>query len=122
MRRFSRTWWITLVFSSAVVGTTALLLLLAFTSWPIPKIVLAAWLMVICGDVVVALSMEAIAPTRIDIGPGEKNLKTDAPAEHATVLSGFEDSLHGRVSVRGETWRAVRVEEDSGGLPIGVRA
>lgn len=58
------------------------------------------------GDVVTALSMEAIVPTRVTIGPGERQSRHDLPAERALVASEFDDAGMGRVRIRGETWRA----------------
>jgi membrane protein implicated in regulation of membrane protease activity len=72
------------------------------------------------GDLAVALSMEAVAPTKVDIGPGEKTFVRDMPPERATVISGFDTSEHGQVSIRGESWQAVRALDDTGILSKGT--
>jgi len=68
--------------------------------------------LVAAGDFVTALSMEAVAPTRVAIGPGERRFAADDPKELATVVSGFTDSDVGKVRIRGETWSARLVSTD----------
>ena len=60
------------------------------------------------------------ARSKIDIGPGEKGLVGDRPSETTTVISGFDTSDRGQVSIRGETWQTVRAPDDSGSLPKGT--
>lgn len=105
-----------------VIGISAFLLLGNLTDWQTLKLVVAASVLTFLGDVVMAISMEAVAPTKVDIGPGEKNLVTDMPSESATVISGFDTSPQGQVLVRGEIWRAIRATEDSGILSKGTSA
>jgi membrane protein implicated in regulation of membrane protease activity len=64
--------------------------------------------------------MEAIAPTKVSIGPGEKHLDSDPASETATIMSGFDSISYGQVSVRGETWRAIRAPDDTGNLTTGM--
>ncbi len=119
MKRFSRIWWIAILFSSVIGGVTIFLLFAVLTDWSTPKIILVVSILTLIGDLIVALSMEAVAPTKVNIGPGERNTNTDLPSEFATVISGFKNSPQGQVSVRGETWRAIRAPEDSGSLSEG---
>ena len=103
-----------------VVGISAFLLLGNLTDWQTLKLMIAVGLLVFAGDLVMAFTMEAVAPTKVHIGPGEKVLATDKPREDAIVVSGFEDSSLGQVAIRGETWRAVRAPEDAGYLCVGA--
>lgn len=64
----------------------------------------------ILGDIVVAYSFEAIAPSKISLTPGERVRHDEEVSATATVESGFSASDEGRVVVRGELWRARHVE------------
>ena len=57
------------------------------------------------GDVILALLMQAVSPTRVTLGPGDRHRSDDPPGELGTVLADFE-SGSGKVSIRGEQWRA----------------
>ena len=120
MKRYSRIWWASVLLSSVVTGTTAFLLVIYLTEWSLPVILFAVGSAVFLGDVVLALSMEAIAPTRIAVGPGERYMETERSSDTAFVLSGFETSSRGKVSVRGETWQAIRAHDEVGNLPEGT--
>ena len=120
MRRYSRIWWVSVLLSSAVTGTTAFLLMIYLTEWSFPRILLTAGSVILLGDVILAFSMEAIAPTRIAVGPGERYMQADRSSDTAFVLSGFVTSSRGQVSVRGETWQAIRAQNDVGDLPEGT--
>ena len=121
MKRYSRTWWFVIFLSSVVIGGMTFLLLRYLTNWDSLQLILGVTVLAFLGDLLMAVSMEAAAPTKIDVGPGEKAFYNDALLETAVVISGFESSPHGRVSVRGETWRAVRASDDSGVLVVGTR-
>ena len=60
----------------------------------------------VIGDLLMALSFEAIAPEKITLGPGERYKRTDDLKEKASVVSGFSSSSEGKVRVRGELWSA----------------
>lgn len=120
MRRYSRLWWMSLLLSSVVTGSVAFLVLLNLTDWSIPKVVVVSGFFVLLGDLTLALTMEKVAPTKIAVGPGERYFHTDRSSDKAIVLSGFDASLHGQVSVRGETWQAVRAPGDRGELSEGM--
>jgi len=51
---------------------------------------------------------------------GDRQFDTDAPAELAVVVVGFDDTGKGRVRVRGETWRARQAENDRASLDPGA--
>lgn len=73
------------------------------------------------GDLVVALVYEAVAPTRVVIGPGDRLASHDPLHEPAVAIDGFEQSPHGRVRVRGEVWLARHVTVQVDGLRRGER-
>ncbi|HKL63083.1 MAG TPA: NfeD family protein, partial [Woeseiaceae bacterium] len=116
----SLTWWLVILPTSITVGGSSILLTSILTDWSLFARVAVAVLATSLADLAIAAWMEAIAPTRIHIGPGEKYLVSDTAAERATVISGFDPLPHGLVSIRGETWRAIRAPGDAGTLTIGM--
>jgi membrane protein implicated in regulation of membrane protease activity len=120
MGRYSLVQRIVIVLAVAPISIAAFALLHKLTDWGQPLIVVAAVLIGFVGDIVTALSMQAVAPTKVDIGPGEKSFSADSPSERAVVVSGFDDSGDGKVSIRGETWRAVHLSDISGPLTKGT--
>lgn len=104
-KRFSRDWWLAILVLTVGFGVVAFLILR-------DRGLHSGELLVYClgisflGDVVTALSMEAIVPTRVTIGPGDRQSRHDLPAERALVVSEFDDAGVGHVRIRGETWRA----------------
>lgn len=119
MNRFSRPWWITLAFSSVTVATVGYLVLGQLTDWTPTVRIFAVLGLTTVVDFTTAKWMESIAPTRVDIGPGEKALITDESAEIGRVVSGFEATRQGMVLIRGEIWRARQKEKDPDPLRIG---
>ena len=120
MRRYSILWWWLVLPTSVVVGVPAFLLAGQFTSLGFPGRIAVAVVVTFAADFAIAALMESVAPTRLNIGPGEKVLKSDIPAEQATVISGFGASACGKVSIRGESWAATRLAGDSGVLSEGM--
>jgi membrane-bound ClpP family serine protease len=114
-------WWWLVLPSSVVVGLPTFFLLGHFTGLEFLERIAVAMVATFAVDFAIAASMESVAPTRLHVGPGEKVLKSDMPAEQATVISGFDASARGKVSVRGETWMATRLAGDSGTLSEGMR-
>ena len=106
MQRYSRIWWLSILLSSAVTGGGSFVLLTLLTALPFEKILAISVLLVLIGDVVLALSMEAIAPTHVKVGPGDRRLDAELPSEPAFALTDFDESGRGQVSARGETWQA----------------
>jgi membrane protein implicated in regulation of membrane protease activity len=121
MKRFSVHWWAIILPTSIVVGVPAFLIAGFLTDWGVWERALAGLIAMLAADLAIAVSMEVVAPTRLDIGPGEKVLGSDPPAEEATIIGGFGGSSKGQVFVRGETWMATCVPEDSGVLSKGMR-
>ncbi|MEO1246189.1 MAG: NfeD family protein [Pseudomonadota bacterium] len=100
-----RAWWSVMLVSTAVIGLTVAFLLDRFTGLHKLGFLGALLFAMFVGDVLVALGVQKIAPTKISIGPGERATRSDLPAETATAISHF-DAGDGRVEVRGETWKA----------------
>jgi membrane-bound ClpP family serine protease len=120
MKRYSFTWWLVILPTSVTVGGTTILLTSNFTDWGVMALVVVGVVSTFLADLWIAASMEAIAPTKVSIGPGEKHLDSDLASEKATIMSGFDSISHGQVSVRGETWRAIRAPDDTGTLTTGM--
>ncbi|MBT8091578.1 MAG: NfeD family protein [Gammaproteobacteria bacterium] len=120
MKRYSFTWWLVILPTSVTVGGTTILLASTFTDWGVVALVAVAAASTFLADLAIAASMEAVAPTKVNIGPGEKHLSSDLASEKATIMSGFDSISHGQVSVRGETWRAIRAPDDTGTLSAGM--
>jgi membrane protein implicated in regulation of membrane protease activity len=120
MKRYSFTWWLVILPTSVTVGGTTILLASNLTDWSVMVLVAVAAVSTLIADLAIAASMEAIAPTKVSIGPGEKHLDSDLASEKATIMSGFDSISHGHVSVRGETWQAIRAPDDTGTLTTGM--
>lgn len=117
--RFSRRWWFIIGITTLVIGAAAFLVLRFATGLTLGQVVLYWLVATLVGDVITAISMEAVAPTRVTIGPGDRRLDTDFPAELALVDSTFDDSRNGRVRIRGETWWARQATDDMTSLEAG---
>lgn len=120
MKRYSILWWSVILPTSLIVGVPTFLLLGHFTDWGVLERVATAVAATLLADLTIAASMEAVAPTKVNIGPGERFLDSEIPGETATVIGGFGASAVGQVSVRGETWLARRVPQDTGELARGM--
>ena len=105
MRRFSRRWLAPILLSSVVTGGGSFVLLSLATDWPLTIVLAVSAALVLAGDIALALLMQAVSPTRITLGPGERQHITEEPKELGTVAANFRNR-RGQVSVRGETWRA----------------
>jgi membrane protein implicated in regulation of membrane protease activity len=120
MKRYSLLWWAVILPTSLVVGLPTFLVIGQLTDWAILQRIAVALVAILAADLAIAASMEAVAPTKIKIGPGERHLKSETPADTATVVSGFESSPYGRVMVRGETWLATRLPGETGVMSAGT--
>ena len=107
MKRYSGLWWASILLSSVVTGGGSLLLITTLTDLPIETAFKISIVLVLVGDVVLALWMQTVSPTHILVGPGDRRLKDDAPGELGTVIGDFENGS-GSVSIRGECWRAIQ--------------
>ena len=121
MQRYSRIWWLSILLSSVVTGGGSFVLLTLFTPLPIEKVLAISVLLILIGDIVLALSMEAIAPTHVKVGPGDRRLDAELPSEPAFALIDFDESGRGQVSARGETWQAQQSDETRGRIIAGDR-
>jgi len=97
--------------STIVIGLTTAYLLDRFTGLQKLGFLGVLLFVMFVGDVLVALGMQKVAPTKVSIGPGERATCDDLPAETATAIAHFDGNA-GRVSVRGESWNA-RTESTS---------
>lgn len=106
MKRYSVVWWLVVLPTSVIVGGSTFLLTGFLTEWSTLQQLAAALTLTIAADLAIAMRIQALAPSKVSIGPGERALKSDLPSETAVVVDGFVSSTQGVVTVRGETWRA----------------
>jgi len=118
--RFSRRWWLVIGATTLVIGAAVFLVLRYWTALALEQLILYWLIITFVGDVITAISMEAVAPTRVTIGPGDRQFDADHLAEVAVVVVGFDDAGQGRVRIRGETWRARQAETDRVSLQSGT--
>ena len=118
-KRFSLEWWSWLASGALVFGGCTGLFLYQQGSISGINFILLVVAVSFVGDLALALSFEAIAPTHVIIGPGDRVQRGSAVKETASIISGFENSAEGRVTVRGEIWAARFVSEDSCSLAVG---
>lgn len=119
--RFSRGWWLVIAATTTAVGVITIALLVLLTDLGLWQLAVVWAVITILGDVVMAISMEASAPVRVIVGPGDRRFDADDFREAAVVVSGFGDSSSGSVRVRGEIWRARRAETDRTPMKTGVK-
>jgi membrane protein implicated in regulation of membrane protease activity len=110
MRRFSSLWWASILLSSLVTGGGSFFLINALTDLPVETVIKISVVLILVGDIVLALWMQAVSPTRILVGPGDRRMKDDSTDEIGIVIADFEGGS-GNVAVRGERWRAVQAAE-----------
>ena len=120
MKRYSILWWSIILPTSVVVGLPTFFLVGHFSDWGISGRAAVALIATLTADLVIAASMEVVAPTKVNIGPGEKALRSGTLTEKATIISGFDSSPHGQVSSRGEVWLATRLPDDTDALSAGM--
>lgn len=118
-KRFSLEWWSWLANGAVVFGGCTGLFLYQQGSITGLNFVLLVVAGSFVGDLALALYFEAIAPTHVVIGPGDRIQRDSALKEQASVVSGFENSAKGKVRVRGELWDARWVSEESCSLAVG---
>ncbi len=120
MKRYSPIWWLVVLPTSVIVGGTTFLLSGYLTDWSFLERVFAAFFLTFAADVTIAAFNQTLAPTKVSIGPGERAMNSELSAETARVVAGFNASVDGRVSVRGEIWRATRIPGDTVRLTTGM--
>lgn len=105
MQRYSKRWLAPILLSSVVTGGGSFALLALLTDLPLTIVMAVSAALVFAGDVALAFLMQAISPTRVMLGPGDRRHKAEPPKELGMVATNFRDR-RGYVSIRGETWRA----------------
>lgn len=117
--RYSQAWWAVMGATTGVVGVAAAIFLWKQVDLQVGWLLLFWAAAVLVSDLITALGMEATAPSRVTIGPGDRRFDADEPVEVATVVSGFEGADSGMVAVRGETWTARQSAKDTTPLKPG---
>ena len=120
MKRFSLAWWLAILPTSILVGGGSFVLLEQVVAWSVQERIIAAALCAFAADLAIAAWIQSGAPTRIIFGPGERSGVAEPEPEIATVIAGFEGEPYGRVRVRGESWPALGLHDDTNDLSAGV--
>ncbi len=119
MQRYSRYWWAAVLLSSVVTGGGTFLLLMLLTDLSVERALKISVALVLIGDVILAIIMQAISPTHVKLGPGERWHDEESPKDVGVVKTRFENG-RGKISIRGETWHARQGEESEEELEIGA--
>jgi membrane protein implicated in regulation of membrane protease activity len=119
MQRYSSLWWASILLSSVVTGGGSFALLTLLTELSIEIVIAVSLALILTGDVILALLMQAVSPTRVTLGPGDRRRNNDPPGEIGTVMADFV-SGSGKVSIRGEQWRARQAPGCNGRLGAGT--
>ena len=101
------------------MGGGSFLLLSLLTDWPTLTVAKVSVVLIFAGDIVLALIMEAVSPTHVKIGPGDRRHHAEQPQELGKVIADFQ-GRQGRVSIRGETWRARQSADCAAPLEVGA--
>lgn len=101
------------------MGGGSFLLLSLLTDWATITVAKVSVALILTGDIVLALIMEAVSPTHVKIGPGERRHHAEQPQELGKVIAEFQGA-QGKVSIRGETWRARQASDCSASLEAGM--
>lgn len=118
MRGDWRLWLAPLLLSSVVTGGGSFALLALFTDLSLAVVIAVSAALILVGDIALAFIMQAVSPTRVTLGPGDRRHKAEIPGELGTVATSFRNR-HGRVSVRGEIWQARQALGCTGPLKAG---
>lgn len=100
LQRWSLPWWLVMAGMTGSLGTASAATLWWFDLLRDGQAIALALGVIILGDVLAAIGLAMIAPTRITLRPGERGPAT------ATVAGSFTDGRHGRVRIHGENWPA----------------
>ena len=120
MQRYSKYWWAVVLLSSAVTGGGTFLLLMLLTDLEVTTALKISLALVLVGDIALAIIMQAISPTHVKLGPGERWHVGEAPRDRGVVKTPFEDG-RGKVAIRGETWHARQESDTAIPLEVGER-
>ena len=75
MKPYSPLWWMVVLPTSVVVGGTTFLLSAYLTDWGVSGRIVAALVLTVAADLAIAASIQVFAPTKVNIGPGERSLQ-----------------------------------------------
>lgn len=109
-----------MLLSSAVTGGGTFLLLLLATDLSIETALKVSVALVLVGDITLAIIMQAISPTRVTLGPGERWFDDEAPRDIGVVKTLFQNG-RGRITIRGETWEARQFDDAIQPFDVGER-
>jgi membrane protein implicated in regulation of membrane protease activity len=104
--RFSKVWWAWLFSTGLSCGALVVIALYLLGGISNAQYVLAFLISAAAGELMVALIFEAMAPTRVTVGPGDRTHLNSPVKDRARVVSGFSAEGMGKVKVRGEVWDA----------------
>lgn len=117
--RFSTAWWAWIASTGFTCGAVVVVVLYLTGELADIQYIWAFVIGATVGDLVLALCFEAVAPTHVTVGPGER-IRNDSPLQHrAKVVSEFSADGTGKVSVRGEVWNARCTSLSAEGLSPG---
>ena len=105
MRSDWRLWLAPLLLSSVVTGGGSFALLVLLTDLSLATVIAVSVALILVGDIALAFIMQAVSPTRVKVGPGDRRLNAEIPEELGMVATNFRNR-HGLVSIRGEKWQA----------------
>ena len=77
MQRYSSLWWASILLSSVVTGGGSFALLSLLTPLSVETTLVISAALVLVGDIVLALLMEKVSPTRVFLGPGDRRVKDE---------------------------------------------
>jgi len=117
--KYSSEWWAALISGAVLFGLAT-----ATTLWAIGFVADIMFMLLVIlgsllGDVVLALAFDAINPTKVFVGPGDRTHNGSVVREKAVVVTPFGENKEGCVLVRGETWQARSESSDIASLQAG---
>ena len=119
--RFSREWWLVIGVTTVVTGLIAFAVLVSASGFAVWQLLVIWAGITFTGDVIMAMTMEAVAPVRVLAGPGDRRFDRDDVEEPAVVESGFDGAQLGTVRVRGEIWSARLATGEARAPALGAR-
>jgi hypothetical protein len=72
VKRYSLNWWLVVLPTSVVVGGSTFLLTGLLTEWSTLQRLVGALTLTVVADLIIALRIQALAPSDVSIGPGER--------------------------------------------------
>lgn len=112
-RRFSREWWLWVTSFGLSVAALVVLILVILGRTVSVDVLLWIGIAVVASELLLAVTLELAAPTRITVGPGERFRHDDDVESFARVENDFNEFGQGKVRIGGELWSARRVSGGS---------